>query len=74
MVITVDLAGQLSQSRPQHQSLDVPQGTTAGQVADMLGLKPEEIGLITINGVQRELSDTLAPDCRLYFFPYLSGG
>jgi hypothetical protein len=37
-------------------------------------LNPEQVGLITINGVQSELQDALPPDCRLCFFPYLSGG
>ena len=31
------------------------------------GLNPEEIGLITINGVQSELEDPVPPDCRLVF-------
>lgn len=74
MQVTIELGGQLSLSRPRHQTLELPPGATAGQAADQLGLKPEEIGLITINGVQSELPDTLPSGCRLCFFPYLSGG
>ena len=74
MQITVDLAGQLSRSLPQHQVLEVPLGTTPGQAAERLGLNLEEIGLITIDGVQSEFQDELKPGCRLCFFPYLSGG
>lgn len=74
MIITVDLAGQLSRSLPQHQVLEVPSGATASQAAELLGLNLEEIGLITINGVQSELQDILKPGCRLCFFPYLTGG
>ena len=44
------------------------------EVATMLGLNPEEVGLITINSVQSELEDLVSTDCRLCFFPYVSGG
>ena len=74
MQITVNLAGQLSLSLPQRQTLEISPGATAGEAANLLGLNLEEIGLITINGVQSELQDTLPPGCRLCFFPYLSGG
>ncbi len=74
MQITVDLSGQLALSLPRHQNLEFLPGATAGDVADRLGLNLEEIGLITINGVQSELLDALPPDSRLCFFPYLSGG
>ena len=47
---------------------------TVQKFADQLGLKPEEIGLITINGVQSELEDVVPPDGRLCFFPPISGG
>jgi hypothetical protein len=49
-------------------------GMNAREAALKLGLDPEQIGLVTINGVQSELVDLLAPDCRLCFFPYVSGG
>jgi hypothetical protein len=42
--------------------------------ADLLGLNSDEIGIITIDGVQSEMQDALTPNCRLCFFPYLSGG
>lgn len=44
------------------------------EVALLLGLKLEEIGLMTINGVQSEMEDLVPLDCRLCFFPYVSGG
>jgi molybdopterin converting factor small subunit len=47
---------------------------TVQQVAIRLGLDPEQIGLIVINGVQREMHDPVPPDCRLCFFPPVSGG
>ncbi len=47
---------------------------TVREVINMLGITQEDIGLIVINGVQSELDDTVPIDCRLCFFPYLSGG
>jgi hypothetical protein len=39
-----------------------------------LGLNLDDIGLMSINGVQVELQDLVPPNCRLCFFPPLSGG
>jgi hypothetical protein len=43
-------------------------------VAILLGVDPQQVGLIVINGVQSEMQDPVPPDCRLCFFPYMSGG
>lgn len=74
MNITIELAGGLAPALPRHQTLEMLPGATAGHAAHLLGLNPEQVGLITINGVQSELQDALPPDSRLCFFPYLSGG
>jgi hypothetical protein len=47
---------------------------TVEEVAISLGLNPDEIGLISINGVQSEMEDSVLPGCRLCFFPPMSGG
>jgi hypothetical protein len=72
--ISIELFGQLSPLSPRKQILELAFNATVQDAADLLGLKPDEIGIITIDGVQSELQDTLPPDCRLCFFPYLSGG
>jgi hypothetical protein len=72
--ISVELFGQLSPDLPRQQTLALPAKATVRDAAVHLGLNIEEIGLITIDGVQSELLDTLPPECRLCFFPYLSGG
>ena len=72
--ISVELFGQLSPPSPRRQILDLANHATVQEAAENLGLNPEEIGIITINGVQSELEDALESDCRLCFFPYLSGG
>ncbi len=74
MKISVELFGQLSPLSPRQHILDLAYQATVQDAATQLGLNEEEIGMITINGVQGELQDLLSPDCRLCFFPYISGG
>ena len=70
----LELFGQLLPGIPRRQTLALEKPMTVQDVANLLGLKPEEIGLIAINGVQSELEDTVPPNCRLCFFPPISGG
>ena len=72
--ISIELFGQLSPQMPRLHNLELPSNASVQEAAVQLGLDVEEIGLITIDGVQSELQDHLTPDCRLCFFPYLSGG
>ena len=74
MKISIELFGQLSSPSPRRQILDLAPTATVQDAADLLGLNPEEIGMVTIDGIQSELQDSLPPECRLCFFPYLSGG
>jgi molybdopterin converting factor small subunit len=74
LTVSVELFGQLSLQRSRRQTLNLETQITVQEAAKLLGLNPEEIGLITINGVQSELEDILPSDCRLCFFPYVSGG
>jgi hypothetical protein len=74
MVIEVELFGQLTLDRQRRQALTLEQPATVRRVAALLELDPERIGLITINGVQSEVDDPIPPNCRLCFFPPLSGG
>jgi molybdopterin converting factor small subunit len=74
MNISVELNGQLLPQSSRRLSLDLGSEKTVHDVAILLGLDPEEIGLIAINGVQSEMEDALKPDCRLSFFPYVTGG
>lgn len=47
---------------------------TVQEIASLLGLHADEIGLISINGIQSEMEDPVPPDSRLCFFPPMSGG
>lgn len=74
MNIDVELFGQLLQNKQQRQALEVMGSTLIRDVVKKLGLKEEEIGLITVDGVQSELEDLVHPGSRLCFFPPMSGG
>ncbi len=74
MAVDVELFGQLSPNLQRRQTLHLEHPMTVHEVALLLGLDPQEVGLILINGIQSELQDPVPPDCRLCFFPYMSGG
>lgn len=73
-VIEVELFGQLLPGVQRRQMMKLEGRTFVSDVARILGLNPEDVGLITIDGVQSEMEDVVNPDCRLCFFPPMSGG
>jgi len=74
MNVFVELFGQFSDHSDRCHTLNLEQPITVGEAAVHLKLDLEQVGLITINGVQSEMDDLLVPDCRLCFFPYIFGG
>jgi hypothetical protein len=74
MAVELEVFGALLPPDKRHQILPIQGRTTVRQVAASLGLNPDEIGLITIQGVQSELDDVVPPGCRLCIFPPMSGG
>lgn len=74
MSIDVELFGQLYQNRKQRQELMLQKPTLILEIVNRLGLREEEIGLITVDGVQSEPEDLVHPGSRLCFFPPMSGG
>lgn len=74
MAVEIEVFGQLLPGAPRRQSLLLEGATTAEQVARRLGLDPEAVGLVVIDGVQSEPHTAVPPDCRLCFFPPVSGG
>jgi molybdopterin converting factor small subunit len=74
MNIEVELFGQLLPNIQRRQTLNLSQPLSVRDVVKILGLTPEEVGLVTIDGVQSEMEDTVKPGCRLCFFPHMSGG
>lgn len=74
MEIMIELFGQLATGKERKQLLNLDHPIKVGEVAALLELDVEQIGLITINGIQSEVDDAVQPGCRLCFFPHMSGG
>jgi molybdopterin converting factor small subunit len=72
--IDIEFFGQLIKNNQRRQALEVMGSTLIRDVVKKLGLNEEEIGLITVDGVQSELEDFVYPGSRLCFFPPMSGG
>ncbi len=58
----------------QTRSLDIAPGTTAGQVAEQLGLPVDEVQVVMRNHAHATLDDILAENDRLVFIPLIDGG
>ncbi len=74
MAVDLELFGQLSPGVARRQTLTLDRPMTVRDVAVLLGLDPEAVGIIAIDGVQSEMEDVVPATCRLCFFPPLSGG
>lgn len=61
---------------PSDGILSVPDGSTVGEVVDLLRLPPEldQILLRFVNGRLKEKDHVLKPGDQLVFFPRLEGG
>ena len=74
MAVDVEVFGQLAPHVPRRQALTLERPATVQDIALQLGLNLDDIGLMSINGVQVELQELVPLDCRLCFFPPMSGG
>ncbi len=55
-------------------SLEIPPGTPVSRVIVELGLPPEEVTLIMVDGVRRQMDFPLEGRERLALFPPIGGG
>ena len=74
MSIEIELFGQLLPGTQRRQMLNMERSVSVQEVANTLDLNLEEVGLITIDGVQSNKEDAVEPGSRLCFFPPMSGG
>lgn len=74
MAIEIELGGNLLPGAERRQVLSVEREMTVRDVAIRLGVRPQDIGLIVVNGVQSELEDRVPDNARVCFFPPMSGG
>jgi len=74
MQVELELFGQLHPDIQRCQTLTLPREMSVLEVARLIGVNLEEVGLIVIDGVQSEEQDMVTPGCRLCFFPPMVGG
>ncbi len=75
MNITVKCFASLSRHTPQDaEAFPVAPGERVADVVARLGIAPEELKLIFVNGIHAELSRQLAEGDRLGLFPAVGGG
>ena len=74
MSLEVELSGQLLPGTDRRLTLHLDRAMTVHEVVDRLGMDPEEIGLIVVNGIQSELDDLVPLDGRVCFYPPMTGG
>lgn len=74
MTVDLELFGQLARNHPRRQTLILEKPLTVSEIIRRLDLDPEDVGLISINGIQVEPEDWVPLDCRLCLFPPMSGG
>ena len=54
--------------------MDVDAGATVADVVAGLGVPPEEVAIVMVNGVHRDVEHVLAEGDRLALFPPIAGG
>lgn len=72
--IDMEWFGPLSPGMQRRQTLTLDSITSVREAVEAWKLDKEQVGLIAINGVQSEWDDLVPLDCRISFFPPLSGG
>jgi molybdopterin converting factor small subunit len=74
MHITVKLFATLRQGKFDIDTLDLPPGTTVGDIVKNLGIPEKEVTLIFVNGVHGELQTEVKDGDTVALFPPVGGG
>ena len=74
MNITVKLFATLRDGRFEKEIRQYPEGTTIGQLIDLLGLPPEKVSIIFKNNRHANLEDQIMENDVVAFFPPIGGG
>lgn len=74
MQIEIKCFATLSGFTPEGNMMTVEDGATIQQVIDALGITPEDVKIMFINGKHKSLSSVLNEGDRLGLFPAVGGG
>ncbi len=72
--VELTLVGLLRKYGPAHTSLTVKPGETVVDVIRELGLNPDLVAIVMVNGRQRSKADPLDPGDRVKLVPMVGGG
>jgi molybdopterin converting factor small subunit len=74
-MLHVKIFGMLWKHLEPSQDLDLEgRGFVVADLLAHLGIDPAEVGIVTVDGRQSRLDQTLAADGRVCIFPPMSGG
>ncbi len=74
MEVDVRLFATLRQERFRNKKIDLPEGTTAGEIIRQLNIPPKDVALIMINGKHAKTESTLRANDVVALFPFMAGG
>lgn len=74
MTVTIELFGVLRKNRDKVYEMEVDSPRSISEIAAMIGLSIDEIGLAVIDGVQIPLTTNVPVTCRLSLFSPMMGG
>jgi sulfur carrier protein ThiS len=72
--VELTLVGLLRKYGPAHASRPVEPGQTVAEVIGDLGLNPDLVAIVMVNGRQRSKSDSLQPGDTVKLLPMVGGG
>ena len=74
MEVQVKLFATLREGRFRSKEIDVPEGSTAGDVLRELGIGPQEVAILIVNGQSVTAERPLRGGDAMSLFPAVAGG
>ena len=80
MKIELRLFASLSQYRSREsdskllQTMEIPEGSTIGSLIEFLGIPPDTVKIVFINGIHAHVDDIIREGDRVGIFPPIAGG
>ena len=74
MEIDVRLFATLRQDRFRNKKMEIPEGTTAGEIIRQLNILPKDVALIMVNGHHTTAESALQANDVMALFPFMAGG
>jgi molybdopterin converting factor small subunit len=74
MKVEIRLFATLRPGRFHKRMFDLSEGITVGEVLEQLGIEPQEVAILLVNGHHAMEHETLQPDGVMALFPPVAGG